>query len=574
MRTLTENKHLFKLVTPINIDVFQSLLTRHPNQPFVRSVVDGLREGFWPWADTHPGFYPETYDVSDCPLKTEKERQFVRDQRDAEIALGRFSPAFGPELLPGMYSEPIHAVPKPNSEKLRLVVNHKFGDFSLNSMIPREAIVGSPIDTLKNLGDRILSLRRIHGPDTQLVVWKSDVSQAYRRLPMHILWQIKQIITIDGQRHVDRCNNFGNRGAARIWTSFMGLVAWIAINRGIESNVYIDDTFAVELADDIDFYEPYEDFFPAAQVKTLCLWDEIGLNHEQPKQVWGHVLTVIGFEVDPNAMTFTMPGSKRVELLAGVQEFCSVPRRGARRLPLRSFQRLAGWINWSLNVYPLLKPALSHVYEKMEGKTNANAGISVSSGVINDLAWFSRHVTNSTGVHLLEAVDWEPADADIVAFCDASLKGLGFYFPAAGLGYQSKPPQNAPKDRIFYYEAFCVCWCLHQIADLVRANGRTSVRKITLWTDSSNTYDIFNSLRARPLYNEILKSAVDVLISNNFKLRVLLLPGKKNVVADALSRWMNDVAISHHPDLLIDGSKALPAIRFSPPRATLGAVEK
>ncbi|KAJ7905963.1 hypothetical protein B0H13DRAFT_1515626, partial [Mycena leptocephala] len=92
---------------------------------------------------------------------------------------------------------------------------------------------------------------------------------------------------------------------------------------------------------------------------------------------------------------------------------------------------------------------------------------------------------------------------------------LGFYFPAAGLGYQSKPPPNAPKDRIFYYEAFCVCWCLHQIADLVRANGRTSVRKITIWTDNSNTYNIFNSLHARPLCNEILKSAVDVLISNN-----------------------------------------------------------
>ncbi|KAJ7504702.1 hypothetical protein B0H11DRAFT_1709539, partial [Mycena galericulata] len=113
-----------------------------------------------PWADTRAGIYPDVYDVSDCPLKSEKERQFVRDQRDAEIALGRFSPAFGPDLLPGMclgalYSEPIHAVPKPQSEKLRLVVNHKFGEFSLNylnSMIPREAIAGGRLDTLKNLG--------------------------------------------------------------------------------------------------------------------------------------------------------------------------------------------------------------------------------------------------------------------------------------------------------------------------------------------------------------------------------------------------------------------------------------
>jgi hypothetical protein len=174
----------------------------------------------------------------------------------------------------------------------------------------------------------------------------------------------------------------------------------------------------------------------------------------------------------------------------------------------------------------------------------------------------------------LDALEWEPADADIVAFCDASLKGLGFYFPAVGLGYQSKPPANAPEDLIFYYEAFCVCWCLHQIAHLVRVNGRVNVRKVTIWTDNSNTYDIFHSLRALPLYNEILKSSVDILIANNFQLRVMLLPGKKNVVADALSRWKNDIALANHAGLLIDGTKDLPDIPYTPPRVTLGAAKK
>ncbi|KAJ7117925.1 hypothetical protein C8R43DRAFT_830931, partial [Mycena crocata] len=152
MKTLEENDHLFKIVSPVDADIFEALLINHPNQPFVHSVVTGLREGFWPWADTHPDTYPETYDVSSCPLKSEKERQFVMDQRDIEIALDRFSPAFGPDLLPGMYSMPIHAVPKPQSEKLRLVVNHKAGKYSLNSMILRESIMGFPLDTLKNLG--------------------------------------------------------------------------------------------------------------------------------------------------------------------------------------------------------------------------------------------------------------------------------------------------------------------------------------------------------------------------------------------------------------------------------------
>ena len=47
--TIHDNEHLFDIVTPINIDRFQSLLSNHPNQPYVRSVLKGLREGFWPW---------------------------------------------------------------------------------------------------------------------------------------------------------------------------------------------------------------------------------------------------------------------------------------------------------------------------------------------------------------------------------------------------------------------------------------------------------------------------------------------------------------------------------------------
>ncbi|KAJ7121005.1 hypothetical protein C8R44DRAFT_623078 [Mycena epipterygia] len=353
----------------------------------------------------------------------------------------------------------------------------------------------------------------------------------------------------------------------------MGLVGWIANNRGIDSNVYIDDTFSASLAHDISYYEPYKAFLPTPQTETLRLWDEITLNHEAPKQLWGALLTVIGFEVDPNAMTFTMPDSKRAELLAAVEEFCHIPA-GGRRHPLRKFQQLAGWINWALNVYPLLKPALSHVYAKMEGKSASDAAIFVNRGVISDLTWFSRHVANSTGIHLLESLDWDPADADVTAYCDASLEGLGVYFPLAGLGYQSKPPAAAPDGLIFYFEAFCVAWCLHIIADLARASGRVNIRRITIWTDNSNTYNIFNSLRALPLYNEILKSSVDILIANGFKLQVLLLPGKANVVADALSRWRNDVALLNHPDLVIDGSKALPTIPYKPPRDALGAAEK
>ena len=138
--TIECNPHLFRITTPIKVDRFEELIVGYPNRPFVESVCTSLRDGFWPWAHTQRESYPVMWDFSDRPPKTEHEAGFLRDQRDLEIAAGRYSEGFGSELLPGMYSTPVHAVPKPHSEKLRLVNDHSAGTFPLNSMIAREEV--------------------------------------------------------------------------------------------------------------------------------------------------------------------------------------------------------------------------------------------------------------------------------------------------------------------------------------------------------------------------------------------------------------------------------------------------
>ena len=154
--TINRNPHLFHIVTPIKIDQFERLLEAHPNRPFVDSVCSSLREGFWPWAHTQNKEYPVTWDFSDRPPKNEDEAEFLRSQRDIEIAAERYSEGFGTELLPGMYSTPVHVIPKPRSVKLRLVNDHSVGPFSLNSMIAREDIVGAKMDSIADLTAALL----------------------------------------------------------------------------------------------------------------------------------------------------------------------------------------------------------------------------------------------------------------------------------------------------------------------------------------------------------------------------------------------------------------------------------
>jgi hypothetical protein len=90
---------------------------------------------------------------------------------------------------------------------------------------------------------------------------------------MHPLWQIKQVNTIQGKRHVDRRNCFGGKGSGSLFIAFNSLVTWIGKNEYQVTDLatYSDDSFGVELARNVTLYEPYGRFMPTNQVTLLKL---------------------------------------------------------------------------------------------------------------------------------------------------------------------------------------------------------------------------------------------------------------------------------------------------------------
>ena len=561
LSTISTFPHLFKIVTPINACRLKHLLAHHPNQPFVNSVIQGFSIGFWPYAHTQYGTYPTTVDDSGDPPKTVEQIEFLRKQILTEIDADRYSSPFGPELLPGMYSTPILAVPRKG--KLRLCNHQSHGEYSLNSMIKRTDIAGVKLDGIRELGESLRLFRCEHG-DIPLVVFKSDIKAAYRRIPLHFLWQIKQIISFDGVRRVDRTACFGNRGSQIIFMAFMGLVTWVAIYvyHIAHLKVYVDDAFSFERAHDTMYYEPYDSYLPSKQTRLLHLWDELGIPHKKDKQEFGTVLRIIGFEVDPNAMTVTMDYNSRKELLTLIRDFAIT----GKKRTLKEFQRIAGHINWALNVFPLLRPGLSALYAKTAGKERDFATIRVNAAVVRELSWIACRVESSTGVHFLKSVEWDPRSTDSDAFTfftDASSLGIAFFLPCAKLAYQCPSPSPELSKHIFFHEALAVCSVFHHF---VAASFHSVTHRLVIYTDSSNTVDIFSSLRAIAPYNQLLISAMNVVLDHQIDFRVLHVRGVDNPIADALSRFKNDLAISLCPGLIIQS--------FEPPRDALGAASK
>src|SRR5260221_14065341 len=203
--TIESYPHLFKVITPIITNQLEELLQNHPNIGLVHSICQGLRSGFWPFANTENSEnLPQGYVTRPHGLPTldNESLSFLKSQRDMEISAGRYSLSFGPKLLPGMVAQPIFTVPKKGSAKLRLVNDHSVGLKSPNSLIPTEG--GFVIlDNLSDLGANIRAMMRENPGLRPKLLWKSDTSQAYRHLPMHLRWQVWQATLIDGKYHID-----------------------------------------------------------------------------------------------------------------------------------------------------------------------------------------------------------------------------------------------------------------------------------------------------------------------------------------------------------------------------------
>ena len=56
-------------------------------------------------------------------------------------------------------------------------------------MIQHDKVTGYPLDNMVHFGEMLMDLAK-RQPREERVVWKSDVAEAYRILPMHPRWQI------------------------------------------------------------------------------------------------------------------------------------------------------------------------------------------------------------------------------------------------------------------------------------------------------------------------------------------------------------------------------------------------
>ena len=176
------------------------------------------------------------------------------------------------------------------------------------------------------------------------------------------------------------------------------------------------------------------------------------------------------------------------------------------------------------------------------------------------LSWFADQVEGSDSVHIMTSQGRGHNDAEYNLFYDACPIGLAFWFPVANFGFQHALSPDLSSLGIFFYEALAVVSALSWFVHNVPLHPHM---RIAIYTDNSNTVDMFNTLCAQPLYNPLLLTAVDLLLDHGVDLRVFHIPGEDDIVADALSHFHFDTVALYAPSLQI--------FKFQPPCLKLGA---
>ncbi|EGG08735.1 uncharacterized protein MELLADRAFT_84240 [Melampsora larici-populina 98AG31] len=372
---IKQRPDIFKITCPINIKNFSLLLKNHPNRPFVDSIVLGLSEGFWPLSAKPSDDI--TYHKNH--VSGPEAEKTLQQARDKELKAGRYSPPFY-TLLPGMKVSPLCLATNPNSGKVRTCTNMSFGRPSPNDLINKEKI---KID-LDSIASFIPHLLIHHRSNHRVLIWKSDVDGAFRVLPASLQWQLRQIVKIGKAFHADRNVNFGCSSSPKLWCSFFSLVLWIAYYEfGItELNSYMDNSWGSDLTSSLVNFKGRS--IPRNQAKFLTIFDYIGLPWAWEKQLHGTVLEVIGHTIDCDKLSITLSEKKRSELISALRLFTSKISH-----PLVEWQRLTGWANWALNIFPLGRWSIQSSWDKMSGKSIRSAHIPLNRTNKDDLNWLA-----------------------------------------------------------------------------------------------------------------------------------------------------------------------------------------
>ena len=516
IQTGVPNYQSAKIVVPstFKLDAWDRYLEGY----FDNRLIDYLRFGF-PLSLTKDKLKPSctSYNHASAHAYSEHVTEYFRTESRCGAMLGPFDQI----PLDNFHTSPMLTREKDISDR-RIIVDLSYPDSAALNDAVTSHFDGTHFDlsypTVEVIVDRINKL----GADALL--YKVDLKRAFRNLmvdpaDIHVLgltWQDKY--------YVDLAIPFGYNHGSACCQRVTDAIRHICAKRGYWLFAYVDDMIGLELPHKA--FEAYE--------FLLALLEELGLPISTPKSVPpSPVVTCIGITVDILQSQLRISEDK----LSNIWHTC-LEWRHRKTATRRRLQSLLGKLIYVSKCVPPARLFVGRMLALLRSHSKHDK-FPLSGDFFRDLNWFIAFLTSFNGVTMFPQLDHV-----FEIFIDASPYGLGGIFQDFVYAV-SLPLHFTQSLSIVHLEMLNALVALRIWAHYWRDTV------VSIKCDNMAVVAILNSLKSKDLFLLACARNIWAITAKfNITLRVTHISGKRNVLADILSRWytkarFNDLVVQY-----------------------------
>ena len=496
-----------QLPTPINVNRLTTFLEGYPSSKKA-PLISGLTWGFR-ICSTLSSRPSSSYTNHRSALQNQA---IVMDKLAQEIKLDRIAGPFLQTPLIDFISSPLGLVPKKSSSEFRLIHDLSF---------PRSDSVNSHIDpthTAVQYEDLDHCISIINSLGQNSLIAKTDLKDAFRILPVHPNDYRLLGFTWKGLYYYDKCLPMGCSISCKVFESLSVALQWI-----LQSKLQV--LHMSHILDDFIFFGP-----PSSQechrylTSFLTLANSLNLPIKHNKTVQPTTNIILhGIEVDTTTMSIRLPQDKLQEARDKVNSL-----RKKKTTTLVNLQSLLGTLNFACRVVSPGRAFLRRLHDLTKNTFNKSHHIRLTKASRLDLQAWNTFLTDFNGQVMCLPTDWTPSTS-LKLFTDASAAGyagvLGSHWIQGLFPSKWKDTNIAVKE-------------LLPIVLSVRLWGPSLTNKrIIFFCDNLAIVAVINKQTSKnSSIMALLRSLVVVCLKYNIMFTAKHIPGKRNIIADLLSR--------------------------------------
>jgi len=413
---------------------------------------------------------------------------------------------------------------KPGGTGYRFLFDLSFpAGFSVNDGILKEDATVSYCK-MSDICEKILKLGR------GTLLSKFDLSRAYRHVPVCPADRRLLGFKWKGQYYVDLTLPFGGRSCCSIFNEVGDLFEALFNHyaSALDFDHYLDDFLGLGDPEDkarikIEFTE------------TLAFCETLNIPLAADKTVHPTCrLTFLGFVLDSDALTISLPEEKKLAYVAEIQAIM-----GRRSVTKKLLQSLIGKLMHASVCIPIGRAFFRSLINKCSRLPYSGSWVSLSKDERLNLSWWCDLLQSWNGISLMRLCRWEPL-YDLELTSDAALTD-GYGIVIGNEWVSGKWPQSAPTN-IAILEMIPLV-----LAALIWGPSWTG-KCVLFHTDNEAVHFSAESLLPKDTHLAALVRELAIIsVRNDFRFRVKHLPGKSNVLADLLSRSGYEEFFARHP---------------------------